>query len=177
MSIHRIKAIALSLLLTAGGSAALAQGIPQDPISKAAVGIQQEAAQGRISSKQAGQIEGRLWQLKSEEQQDMARHGGYLTPQDNHQLWSEIHSIEAGNDFDGKNWHSSPHRSQLTNSFANQGGYPPPGYNGGYNNGYNPGYNGAYNNPGYPNGYNGQPVQSGSKFSQAASLLGNFLHH
>ena len=183
MMIDKQKFMAICLTLsTVGGSAALAQAIPQDPVSKAAVRVQQEAASGQISPKQASQIEGQLWQLKSEEQQDMAHHGGYLTPQDNQRLWSQIHSIEGGNNFDGNNWHSSPRHSSLLSNVINRGGTPnspgqyQPGYNQAYNNGYN-GYNQGYA-PGYNPGYQNAPNSgSGSKFTQAAGILQNLLHH
>lgn len=181
------KLLTLCLIFsTAGGSAALAQNIPQDPISRAATQVQQQAAAGQISQKEAGQISGKLWQLKNEEQQDLARHGGILTPQDNQRLWSEIHNIEGNTNFNGNRWQHNPHRS----SYANQGysgygnGYNN-GYNGGYGNGYNGygnGYNGGYGNQGYnpyQNGYNNSGFglnQGGSKFSQAASVIQGLLN-
>jgi hypothetical protein len=182
------------------GSQALAQPAPQDPVSKAAVEVQQEAAQGAISQKEAGKITGQLWKLKSEQDQDISRNGGYLTPGDKHTLWAEIHSIRGGANFNGQNWNNGTRNEGAVDRFGNNyprgpvnyaygaqpGGYPSgPGQNN-YeyapaNNPYgasnpNSGYRGEYQNEAYqsngPNyGYNNGGLNTGGNSNSGGSKL------
>jgi hypothetical protein len=134
----------------------------QQWLTNSAGQIQADYGSGAINQQQAGRLQQGTARILGQEQQDMARNGGFLTPQQQGQIGQEIHGLNRHLNRDvGRN---TGNTGILNGQYYGQQGYP---NNGQYyaNQGYPPGY--GYNQQGvYPN----QPAPGSAQWQQWQQL-------
>ena len=137
--------------------------------------IQQDAASGFVNQGQAAKLENRDAQIQGQVQRDLTQNGGFLTPQQQSQIGSEMRRLNSNVRRDVRK--DNPN---LPAGYT-PSGYPPNGFapNGFVPNGYVPG---AYPNNGYvpaaavpPGGY--VPAQNGYAQPAGAPRNGYGHHH
>jgi hypothetical protein len=116
--------------------AACAQN-PQSWLTNEASKIQGDYGSGQINQQQAGRLQQGTQRILTQEQQEMAKNGGFLTPQQQGQLNSEIRGLNSERRRDVQNdnpgaYNNGAYPQQYPGNgqyYGNQGGYPVNGYN------------------------------------------------
>jgi hypothetical protein len=148
------KLVSMLAALSVLGCALAAQAQnTQQWLTREASKVQADYGSGAINQSQAGKLQQQTQSILNQEQQDMVRNGGYLTPQQQGQISQEIR---------GLNGHLSRDLAKNGNGILN-GQYYGQQYPNPYNGQYSGQYNGQYNgNSGYGYGYNSNYGQYGN---------------